>query len=308
MHVPFCFLASLALVASTSAQVRITEVQYNGDEYIEFTNVSAASVDMTGWSFDDDSRIPTTVSLSAFGVLAPGASAILCESDTATFLANWSLSGVAVIGGNTANLGRNDEINLYDPSLALVDRFAYGDQNFVGSIRTVDVSGSPCHGALGANDAYAWTLAYLGDARGSVMSTAGKIGNPGSYTAINAGMATFGSGCPGAGALVPTLAALGCPTFGGHSLLAVENGAAAAPAVLLFGAARGALPIGNCSLLVTPIVVTIPFALDANGAFALPLAVPRDVNAATLTLQVFVLDNSAVDGFAATNGLEISVQ
>src|SRR5690606_25163872 len=73
------------LAVSASAQMRITEVQYKDSEYIEFTNVGTTPVDMTGWSYDDDSRLAGRVSLTAFGVLAPGASAILCESSASAF-------------------------------------------------------------------------------------------------------------------------------------------------------------------------------------------------------------------------------
>ncbi len=71
------------------AQMRITEYMYAGvnGEFIEFTNVGAAPIDMTGWSFDDDSAIPGTVFLTAFGVVNPGESVILTESPAALFIA-----------------------------------------------------------------------------------------------------------------------------------------------------------------------------------------------------------------------------
>ncbi len=58
-------IAALAASAGTaSANIRITEYLYQGlngstqvtFEYIELTNLSAAPIDMTGWSFDDDGR------------------------------------------------------------------------------------------------------------------------------------------------------------------------------------------------------------------------------------------------------------
>ncbi|MBK9128133.1 MAG: lamin tail domain-containing protein [Phycisphaerales bacterium] len=181
-------LATLLVLAvaawSATATVRITEWMYSGadGEFIEFTNVGAAPVDFTGWSFDDDSRIPGTVSLSAFGAVQPGESVILTESSAPGFTANWALVGVKVIGGLTANLGRNDEINLYDAANNLVDRLTYGDQNFPGSIRTQNKSGNPITpAALGANDVYQWQLSFIGDGFGTYASAGGDLGNPGVY-------------------------------------------------------------------------------------------------------------------------------
>ena len=102
------FLAIVAALAanSASAAVYITEWQYNGSEYIEFTNMSSLPVDMTGWSFDDDSRAPGTVSFSPFGIIGAGESFILAEAPEATFRTEWSLpTSVKVIGGNTTNFG-----------------------------------------------------------------------------------------------------------------------------------------------------------------------------------------------------------
>lgn len=184
---PFLVAAtlSLATAAHAAGSVAITEWMYNGSEFIEFTNLSGAAVDLTGWSFDDDSRAVGTVSLSAFGTLAAGETVILAEADAATFRAQWSLAGsVKVIGGNSVNLGRNDEINLYNASGALVDRLRFGDSSYVpGTIRTQDVSGNPASLAvLDGSDATGWVLSSVGDAFGSRTSTDGHIGNPGVFT------------------------------------------------------------------------------------------------------------------------------
>lgn len=177
-------LCALAAVSVASAQIRITEWMYSGStgEFVEFTNVGGSPIDMTGWSYDDDSQTPGALDLSAFGVVNPGESVIITEATAADFNAAWSLSGVDVIGEYTNNLGRNDEINLYDASSNLVDRLTYGDQNFPGSIRTQEISGNPATpAALGANDPYQWVLSADGDAFGSTFSTLGELGNPGVY-------------------------------------------------------------------------------------------------------------------------------
>jgi hypothetical protein len=177
-------VASALFATSVAAQasVYITEWMYNGDEFIEFTNRGPAPVDFTGWSYDDDSRTPGAVSLSAFGTVAAGESVILAESSAAAFRATWGLADtVKVIGGNGVNLGRNDEINLYDATSALVDRLTYGDQSFPGTIRTLNISGNPgTPSALGTNDVADWVLSFAGDGFGSY-AAGDFVANPGTY-------------------------------------------------------------------------------------------------------------------------------
>lgn len=196
--------AAIALVCAAAvpahAAMRITEWMYNGvgagniGEFVELTNLGGAPVDMTGWSFDDDSALPGTISLSAFGMVAPGQSVVLTDNTVAAFKSEWGLSAAAkVIGGNTANLGRNDTINIFDSSNALVDRLKYGDQDFAGTIRTNGKSGFPTSAAaLGANNPALWTLAASGDANGSHLSTAGDLGNPGTFVPEPATLAMAG--------------------------------------------------------------------------------------------------------------------
>ena len=175
-------LASVALPAR--AEMRITEYMYSGanGEFIEFTNVGSAPVDMTGWSFDDDSEIAGTVDLSAFGTVAAGESVILTETNAADFRTAWSLcDNVKVIGGNATNLGRDDEINLFDASSQLVDRLKYGDDT-LGGPRTQNKSAWVSAAGLGANIIIDWTLSALGDGENSIASTGGDIGSPGRST------------------------------------------------------------------------------------------------------------------------------
>jgi len=183
------FVATVAVIGlacgAARASIRITEWMYTGQngEFVEFTNVGAVPVDMTGWSYDDDSQVPGVFSLSGFGVVQPGESVIITEASAPSFRSAWNLPAwVKVLGGYTNNLGRNDEINLFDAGNQLVDRLTYGDQSFPGSIRTQNRSGNPITpAALGANDVYQWTLSVVGDEFGSYASTGGDIGNPGVY-------------------------------------------------------------------------------------------------------------------------------
>jgi hypothetical protein len=167
-------------------EIVISEWMYNGagtgstGEFVEFTNTGPGSVDMTGWSFDDDSRVAGTVSLSAFGVVAPGQSVILTDETAATFATIWGLSGVTIIGGSTANLGRNDEINLFDAGGVLVDRLTYGDETYPGTVRTQTKSCNVPAADYGFSVVQVgWLLATDGDAYGSKTSTRGEVGSPG---------------------------------------------------------------------------------------------------------------------------------
>lgn len=184
------------LAGTASAQIAITEYMYsaNFSEYVEFTNVSNAPVDMTGWSYDDSSREPGTLDLSAFGVIAPGESVIISEESADDFNTVWGLSGVQVIGGYTNNLGRGDEINLYDAGDNLIDQLTYGDEDFPGTIRAQDFSGNPMPGAVGNNDIAGWVLAFEGDSFGSYLSAFDDVGNPGTFIPTPASIALLGLG------------------------------------------------------------------------------------------------------------------
>jgi predicted extracellular nuclease len=179
-----CVMMCVASVAR--AQMRITEWMYSGSEFIEFTNIGSSNIDMNNWSFQDND--PTDngglgTDLSGFGTVLPGESVILAEDPAATFIAEWNLSGVNVIGDNINNLGRNDTINLYDASSTLIDTLSYGDQTYPGTIRTQNYSGNPSSpSVLGQDDVSGWVLASVGDQFGSYTSTGGFVGNPGQYT------------------------------------------------------------------------------------------------------------------------------
>jgi predicted extracellular nuclease len=172
-----------AALSSAQAQVQITEWLYNTSEFIEFTNLGSTAVDFSGWSFDDDSRNAGTVSLSAFGLVAAGESVILSEASAADFRAAWSLgANVKIIGNNGTNLGRADELNLFDAGGQLVDRLSYGDQA-LGTVRTDTRSGTPQSLAgLGETVPTSWVLSTAGDSFGSHLASNGGIGNPGLFT------------------------------------------------------------------------------------------------------------------------------
>jgi hypothetical protein len=173
-------------VSKANAEMYITEWMYsgNGGEYVEFTNVGNVAIDMTGWSYDDDSNIPGVLNLSAFGIVQPGESVVITEDSAADFRNDWGLdASVKIIGNYTNNLGRNDQINLYNNLNALVDRLTYGDETFAGSIRTQEISGNFAFADLGLNfaDPHNAFFSQAGDIFGSWQSANGDFGNPGVY-------------------------------------------------------------------------------------------------------------------------------
>jgi hypothetical protein len=112
---------------------------------------------------------------------------ILTEADAASFRSVWNLSAsVGVIGDNTTNLGRADEINLYDAAGQLVDRLRYGDSAIPGSIRAQNISGNPLSlDVLGTNNALGWIFASVGDTYGSYVDLNNvDVGNPGSFSPV----------------------------------------------------------------------------------------------------------------------------
>lgn len=176
------------LSISSFAQIRITEFMYSGTngEFIEFTNVGTTAINMTGWSQDDSNRNPGVHNLSAFGVVQPGESVILTETAIATFRSAWGLcAGVKIVGGySNDNLGRSDEINLYDASNTLIDRLTFNDQG-TGNVkgpRTDAKSAWVPAAALGTNNASLWTLSTVGGTEAGFTSTGGDIGSPGKST------------------------------------------------------------------------------------------------------------------------------
>ncbi|MFD2569251.1 putative Ig domain-containing protein [Spirosoma soli] len=176
---------SVTVNAVAAGNIQITEFMYDGNpgEYVELTNVGNAPVDMTGWSFDDNSRAPGSFSISGFGIVQPGESVIISEASEQAFRTAWYLPGsVKVVGGNTNNLGRSDEINIYDNTGALVDRLTYNDQSTAGLVRTQNVSAWTAPANLSATTYNSsWVASTVPDVQNSYSSVAGNVGNPGGY-------------------------------------------------------------------------------------------------------------------------------
>ena len=165
------------------SSIAITEWEYSGSEFIEFTNISASSVDLTGWSFSDSAAVAGSVPFDSLGTVLPGESFILSEATATNFRAAWGLpASIKVLGSNPQNLSRSDAINLYDNTNTLADSLIYDDQG-TGTVkgpRADTASAWPnTSSTLFANTGSDWTKSTANDAELSWASTGTQIASPG---------------------------------------------------------------------------------------------------------------------------------
>ena len=143
----FSFALASPAGAAGPGQVVISEWMYNSltsgkPEFVEITNVGGTPVDMSTYSFDDSSRTPSSFPLSPIGTLAPGDSGLIAEGTVAAFRSEWNLdAGVKIAAGNTNNLGRDDEINIYNGT-TLVELTLHSGRNRIVR-RMLDAVGHP---------------------------------------------------------------------------------------------------------------------------------------------------------------------
>ena len=164
-------------------RLRLTEYMYSGanGEFFELTNIGDESADLTGFSYADSGRLIGAFDLSA-GLLQAGETLLVTETDAAGFRTAWSLcAGQKVLGGLSVNLGRADEINIYDRFGRRHDRLTYNDQT-LGGPRTQNSSAWPQANAVGANQHSGWFLSVTGDPEGSAFSAGNDLGSPGRST------------------------------------------------------------------------------------------------------------------------------
>lgn len=288
-----------------SPWVRVSEYMYNGDEFVEYTNIGTLPADLTGWSYDDDSNQPGVVPLSAFGSVAPGESVILAEESIANFTAAWGLPGtVKVIGGNTVNLGQNDRINLFAPNGYVVDRISYGTTTNPGSYRALNFSVWPCADALGTDNIYAWVASIVGDDQSTIASANGHLASPGTFVAVspcadwlglgNAKMTSLGT--------TPVLTGKGTQQDGDLISLVIGSGPPSALCGVIVGLANVGLSYGGGGILIPSPDVVIVAAVDGTGSLTLTTPWPAGVPSGfDLYYQVLFDDPAASAALSATN-------
>jgi hypothetical protein len=195
-------------VSQAAGIIKITEFMSNDGpgslgEWVEYTNVGDAPVDMTGWSHSDSDAAPGNVPFGgSFGIVQPGQSVLLVENFPSTFAAAnaWNLpSSVKIHGPNSKdNLSSSgDQINLYDNNFQLVDNVTY-PVNIGGTAGSGISLNRPFDGST------PWVSSSVGDLFGSYqISNGSNIGNPGTYASA-----------------VPEPATLGLAVIGGALMLA----------------------------------------------------------------------------------------
>lgn len=182
--------------------VYITEVMYTGlfGEFIEVTNTASAPVDLNGWKFDDNSAsfAAGTVLFTSSTVLGLNESVVITEVSEAVFVQAWfadsgearPTSLIEIFENNSNNLGRNDEVNIYEDGGTIVDTLTFNDQAATGlnakGPRTEEFSAVPGPlTVLGDNAFKNWVLSAVGTGNaikaGAPVPVPGPVGSPGQY-------------------------------------------------------------------------------------------------------------------------------
>ena len=135
-------------------------------EFFELTNLGAAAVDVSSWTYNDNNTNDPISWGPAIGSIAAGESIILTQVPTGdAFRSYWGLpAGVRVFSfAQLSNLGNADTINIYSSATqdgtTLVDSLTY----------TADVRGSgisrnrPWDGGTGQFPNSQWVISNVGD-------------------------------------------------------------------------------------------------------------------------------------------------
>lgn len=120
---------------------------------------------------------------------------------------------------------------------------------------------------------------------------------------------SYGQGCVGFGNRIPRIDVSGCVKANGTVEFALDKGNPNSLALLIFGLAQGATPIGGgCFLNVAPMLAPIlgPFPLDSNGEIAFTTLIPGSAGPGTVTMQGVVADATSPIGFTTTNGVQLT--
>ncbi|WPJ97916.1 lamin tail domain-containing protein [Coraliomargarita algicola] len=133
-------LISGALVVGSTLsahELLLTELLSNqesagGEDFWELTNVGTAAVDLSGWSWDDDSQTAGVVEIPQGTQIAPGESVIFTSADASVFRTWWGLdaSVQVIVDPDAPGLGGGDGIALFDDEDQLVLFFSYDVDGF----------------------------------------------------------------------------------------------------------------------------------------------------------------------------------
>ena len=182
------------IIAEAPPKLAITEVMASSNQpagidgdWFEVTNYGTDSIDMNGYSWDDDSRMAGTHTItSSFGI-APGESVIFLDAihpNDSTWLYVWkqAANGLRVITkddfgpiGFSSLSSAGDEVNLYDNNGALLSQVIFaGTDVTAGFSLQFDTTGTLLGNSVDGVDG-----AYTSGA------TTSDVGNPGNMKPIS---------------------------------------------------------------------------------------------------------------------------
>lgn len=196
------FALTIVIASAAEGAVRITEFMSEGQgdidsgnggrrqrEFFELTNLGAAAVDVSSWTYNDNNtNDPIGWGVDA-GSIAAGESIVLTQMAPAAFKTLWGLpASVRVFTfAQLSNLGNADTINIYNSATqdgsTLVDSLTY----------TADARGSgvsrnrPWDGGTGQYGNVDWVISSVGDSYKSYLAPnppafAAPYDNPAVYT------------------------------------------------------------------------------------------------------------------------------
>jgi hypothetical protein len=179
---------SIFAISHANAAIEITEVapwssgnSPIGEDWFELTNTGNTAVDISNWSWDDDSRNAGTASFLGISSIDAGQSVVFVDSNgsassTIDFINNW-FNGSAPTnfaigyyeGPGLSTSG--DEVNVYDENFTLQAQLIFGSSTS-GPYQTFENIAGLSFSQIGVNGAFAAANSSL------------EIGSPGTIVAI----------------------------------------------------------------------------------------------------------------------------
>lgn len=130
------------------------------------------------------------------------------------------------------------------------------------------------------------------------------------YSPVCGAIASYGTGCPNASGLTPTLEVNGCATPGAAFQLGGTSGSfGTIPGLLVAGGSPSAAPLGgSCLLLVGAPHLIVPIVTTPFGIYGFQPKPPAWVGTGTVHMQAFFAAPGPPHGFAATAGVSITFE
>lgn len=173
------FAVLAAATAASNAQIRVTEYSHKGlfGEYFEVSNLGT-SQSIAGYKFNDNSGNASTGIALPSVTLANKDTVIVTEVSQTVFALVWfTESGAGTpstlkgyVANSTRNLGKTDEIRIYDNTATLVDT--------VSITTALDTEDHPAV-LNAARTGWVFADTIVGSWKAGVAGANGPVGNPG---------------------------------------------------------------------------------------------------------------------------------